>query len=131
MGDTIPTHKRSIPILRTPIHPHRPRGIFQLTTKTPHSLSIRGSNSPSNYRGRLYRIRSPMRTNIILRGNRNHHYANRNPLRGKINYTVIVGKLLSIPTHPKPILLSSFPYPTSGKCSSLSTPNLPPPNRIV
>ena len=131
MNYTIRPYKRSIFIFYFHIYPRRPRNLFQLPKKNSHSMRIRGDYSTSIYNNSLYGLRSPLRTNIILRGHCNYKNNLSHPLHRFSYYYMSMGKFLSISTYTKPFLLLTLSYTPSYCSSCIGASNSPSRNRII
>uniref|UniRef100_A0A8C3U2B8 Uncharacterized protein n=1 Tax=Catharus ustulatus TaxID=91951 RepID=A0A8C3U2B8_CATUS len=74
-----PTRKRSLILLHLHLPPHRPRILLRLVPKQ-RNLKHRSYPPPSPYSNRLRRLRTSLRTNIILRSYSNYQPILSNPL---------------------------------------------------
>jgi len=122
-------HKWSLPFLRLPIHPRGPRNILWVIPFQRH-LKHRSNYPTNNHNNSIHRIRSTLRTNIILRCNSNHKPPIRNSLSRKNTSTVSLRGILSSKPNTYPILCISLLIPLRISCYSSRTLNIPTPNRI-
>lgn len=123
------TRQRGLNILHLLIPSRRTRNILRIL-HFPRNMKYRSCPSICSHSNRIYRLCSSMRTNIILRGHRNHkpiisysiywHHPSRMNLR----------RLLSRQSNPNTFFRISL-YPPIHHCRSCNcTPPLPPRNRI-
>ena len=131
LNNAVPAYKWGLIIFHPHVHPHWTRNLLQLSGKNTNSLSFRGTYPTSNYRSCIHRVRTTLRTNIILGGYGNYKNNLSNPLYWKRRNPMTMGKFLCITTNPKPVLLFAFPHPLSLSRISYSALNYTTHNRII
>ena len=127
--NTCLTRKWRIYILLIPISSHRTRSILQLIPPK-RNMKHRSNYISINNSCSIYRLRTPMRTNKILRSNCNHKYLLSHPIRRTNTSRMNLRGLRCRQRHTKSILLLSFLdpiYPYRSICGSYS---IPTPNRL-
>lgn len=125
MNNTIRAHKRSLPILCTNLHTHGPGNLLRFSLKKKSCLILRNHINSSHHSSCLSRICPSMRTNVILRGHSNHKPILSNPDNWERARTMIMRKLLRLPTNLKSIFLPTLHHPNSNRCSSDRPPHSP------
>lgn len=115
--------KRSFPILHMHLLPHRPRNLLRLIPKQ-RDLKRRRYPFTRPHSNSLRRIRSSLRTNIVLRSNRDHKSIFRNPLHRTNTSRMSMRRILSRQPNTNPILCHSLP-PSLRHCRTYSGPPHP------
>jgi len=121
MNLTANSHKWSILIFCNNIYPYRPWYLLFIPIKSTKSMNFRSSDHTNNNGNRLPWIRTTMRTNVILRSNRDYRSAISNPTSRKWLSNMNLRRALSFSTNPKPILLTTLPF-TDGTHSTYNDP---------
>lgn len=120
----------SINYLHHLINPHLPQYIKLQIQKQAH-VKLRIHITPNNHSISLLRICTPMRSNIYMRGNSNLQHNILNPNYRKQNSILIMGKLLSIPTHIKTIHNTSLYFTSINHSNIYIAHNYPSRKRIL
>uniref|UniRef100_A0A4X2L4Z0 Uncharacterized protein n=1 Tax=Vombatus ursinus TaxID=29139 RepID=A0A4X2L4Z0_VOMUR len=119
-----PPRQRSIYILHMPVPPHWPRNLLWLLPLQ-RNMKHRSISSTHSYSNCFRWLCTPMRTNILLRCNRNYQLIISHPLRRHHPSRMNLRWILRRQSHTDPILRLPF-YPTFH-CHSTSyrSPTIP------
>lgn len=93
-------------------------------------MKHRSSSPPISDNDRLCRIRSPLRTDVILRRHRHHEPSICSSLCGQHPGSVDLGRLLRGQRHPHSILRLPFSFPLCHCRCHTCTPSFPTSNRL-
>ena len=115
-----PSRKRSFILLHLHLHSHWPRNLLRLIPKQ-RDLKCR-SYPATNPHGHCFRrLRSPMRTDIILRSYSNYKPTLCYPIHRSNTSRMSLRRLLGRQPHTNPILRSSLPPPLRHCRPNIST----------
>lgn len=129
LNHPIHTRKWSLHILHLPIHTHRTRTILRLL-HIYRNMKHRHYPPIHHYSHSIHRLRTAMRTNIILRSNRHYQPTISSPLCRRRPSTMNLRRIFNRQSNPNTILRPPL-YPTIRSTStSSSTSTIPTRNRI-
>jgi len=123
------TRQRSIPILRLHLPTYRTKHILWIIQLHTHMV-CRSSNPIPNHSNSVYRLRTTMRTNIILRCNSNYKPTISHPLCRKGGSPMSMRGICSRQCHTHAILRPTLPNTIRNRSNSLNPSTFPSPNRI-
>lgn len=124
-----PPCKRSLNILHLHLPPHWPRVLLRLVSKQ-RNLKHRSYSTPNPNSNCLRRLRTSLRTNVILRGYSNHQPILSNPLHRPNTSRMSLRGILSRQPHTDAILRPPLPPPIRHCRAHTSTSHLPARNRV-
>lgn len=124
-----PARKRSFFLLHLHLLPHRPRVLLWLLPEQ-RNLKHRSYSITDTHSNRLRGLRPALRTNIILRGHRNHKFIFSHPLHWPNTCRMSLRWVLSGQPHTHPILCSSLSPSIRHRRAHTSPPHTTPRNRI-
>lgn len=105
-----PPHKRGLPLLHIYFPPHRTRPILRLLRPRKH-MKCRSHNALLTNSHGIHGLCPPLRTNIILRSNRNHQPAVCYPIHRRHHCTVNLGGTLRRQCNTHTLHRPSLPPP--------------------
>lgn len=123
-------HKRSLHLLHIYLPTHRTRPILRLLLARKHMKRWSNHTIPTNSHS-IHRLCPPMRTNIILRSNRNHQPTIRHPIHWRHHRTMNLRWTLSKQCNTHTLYCPSLPPPIRHPSPTNHPPNLPTRTRIL